>query len=116
MVRHWYRFFRVFSLILQHVLHLPMQAGAFSNPKLAILTAISSIVTVAIYGSSQAASTFAVAAVYLGNEATVKSSYEKSFEHWARYSLLILARLVSAGWVTVVATRCYWEWCLGARS
>jgi hypothetical protein len=94
--------FSVFSLILRHILHLPMQTGAFSNPKLAILTVISSVVTLAIYGCSQAASTAAVSSVYLGNETTVKSSYKISFEHWVRYPLLILAQLVSAGWVTIV--------------
>jgi hypothetical protein len=89
------------NLILRHSLQLPMQAGAFSNPELAISTVISSIMTIAIYGSSQAASTIAVSAVYLGRGATVKSSYEKSFGHWVRYPLLIMAQFVSAAWVTV---------------
>jgi len=89
------------ALILRHVLHLPVQAGVFTNSELAIFTVVSSIVTIAIYGSSQAASTSAVSAVYLGREATVRSSHEKSLEHWVRYPLLIMAQFVSAGWVTV---------------
>jgi hypothetical protein len=89
-------------LTLLHFLHLSAQTNDFFNPKLAIFAIISGILTLAIYGTSQAASTIAVSSVYLGRPATAKSSYQKSLEHWLRYPLLIIVQFLSAGWVTVV--------------
>ncbi|MGO4213236.1 glycerophosphoryl diester phosphodiesterase membrane domain-containing protein [Terriglobus sp. 2YAB30_2] len=83
-----------------------MVRASHSNTTYAVLlgvfTIVWSLVTLGVYGSSQAASTFAVSSVYLDRQVTVGAAYQESKKHWFRYPALIVVQFLSAGWVTIV--------------
>jgi hypothetical protein len=80
-----------------------------------VLTIVSAIITLVLYGITQAATTWAVSAVYLGETASVQSAYGVATKHWFRYTMIVLRQvwagfwlptvLISAGVVTQIVNR-----------
>jgi hypothetical protein len=63
------------------------------------LTAVSAIITLILYGITQAATTWAVSAVYLGEQASIKSAYFAAIHHWVRYTLIVLRQIWAGFWL-----------------
>jgi hypothetical protein len=74
--------------------------------KVQIITAImaiaSSVISLVLYGITQAATTWAVSAVYLDEPATIKSAYQTALKHWFRYTLIVLRQIWAGFWLPVV--------------
>ena len=60
------------------------------------------LVTLVLYGITQAATTWAVSAVYLGEPATIKAAYQIALKHWFRYTLIVLRQIYGAFWLPIV--------------
>lgn len=79
-----------------------VQAGAgFYRAQIfsAVLSLISGLISVVLYGITQAASTWAVSAVYLGEPASIKAAYTVAFRHWFRYTLIVLRQTWAFMWL-----------------
>ncbi|HUY82852.1 MAG TPA: hypothetical protein VMU92_14085 [Acidobacteriaceae bacterium] len=63
---------------------------------------ISAVLLIVLYGITQAATTWAVSAVYLGEEASIRAAYGVAFKHWFRYTLIRLRQLWAAMWLPMV--------------
>lgn len=66
------------------------------------LSVISILISTVLYGITQAATTWAVSAVYLGEPASIKSAYEVAFRHWFRYTVIVLRQTWAALWLPIV--------------
>jgi hypothetical protein len=66
------------------------------------LALVSSIISLILYGITQAATTWAVSAVYLGEPATIKTAYQTAARHWFRYTLIVLRQIWAGFWLPVV--------------
>ena len=65
----------------------------------AVLTLASSVITLVLYGITQAATTWAVSAVYLGEPATMGMAYSAAIRHWFRYTLTVLLQIWIGFWL-----------------
>lgn len=63
------------------------------------LALVSALVSMVLYGITQAATTSAVSAVYLGEETSIKASYAFAFKHWFRYTVIVLRQIWAAMWL-----------------
>lgn len=63
------------------------------------LVFVSGLISLVLYGITEAATIWAVSAVYLGEEASVKAAYSVAFKHWFRYTLIKLRQLWAAMWL-----------------
>jgi len=68
----------------------------------AALLGISAILSFVLYGITQAATTWAVSAVYLGEPATIKAAYKIAAKHWFRYTLIALRQIWAGFWLPVI--------------
>jgi hypothetical protein len=66
------------------------------------LTFAAVIISLVLYGITQAATTWAVSAVYLGEEASIKAAYSVAFKHWFRYTLIVLRQSWAALWLPFI--------------
>ena len=60
------------------------------------------VVSLVLYGITQAATTWAVSAVYLAEPATIKGAYEAALKHWFRYTLIVLRQIYGAFWLPIL--------------
>ncbi len=67
-----------------------------------LLSLVSSLISLVLYGITQAATTWAVSAVYLGEPATIKVAYRAALKHWFRYTLIVLRQIWAGFWLPVV--------------
>lgn len=65
------------------------------------LSVVSILISTVLYGITQAATTWAVSAVYLGETASIKSAYGVAFRHWWRYTIIVLRQTWAAIWLPV---------------
>jgi hypothetical protein len=56
------------------------------------------IISLILYGITQAATTWAVSSVYLGEPASVKAAYAAAGKHWIRYTLIVLRQILTGFW------------------
>lgn len=63
------------------------------------LTLVSAIIALVLYGIVQAATTWAVSAVYLGEAASIKAAFQIARQHWFRYTVIVLRQIWAAFWV-----------------
>lgn len=63
-----------------------------------LLALISIIISLILYGITQAATTWAVSSVYLGEPASVKAAYAVAGQHWVRYTLIVLRQILTGFW------------------
>jgi hypothetical protein len=68
----------------------------------ACLTLISTVISLILYGITQAATTWAVSAVYLGEPAVIKTAYQTALKHWFRYTLIVLRQIYGAFWLPIL--------------
>jgi hypothetical protein len=68
----------------------------------ALLTVGSMVISLVLYGITQAATTWSVSAVYLGEPATIKMAYQTAMKHWFRYTLIVLRQLWAGFWLPVL--------------
>lgn len=66
------------------------------------LALVSSLISMVLYGLTQAATTWAVSAVYLNEEASIKSSYGFAFKHWFRYTVIVLRQIWAFMWLPML--------------
>jgi hypothetical protein len=71
-----------------------LQGGAF-----VVLSLASSVLYFAVYGVTQAATTSAVSAIYLGDSTSMKLALRAVAARWARFFGISLWQLWSAGWI-----------------
>jgi hypothetical protein len=71
----------------------------------ASLTLLSLVISLVLYGITQAATTWAVSAVYLGEPAVIRTAYQTALGHWFRYTLIVLRQIWAGFWlpITLVA-------------
>lgn len=65
----------------------------------ALLSLISGLISMVLYGITQAATTWAVSAVYLGEAASIKEAYGIAFQHWFRYTIIVLRQVWTFLWL-----------------
>ena len=63
------------------------------------LAFVSIVVWLLLYGITQAATTWAVSSVYLGEPATIRTAYQTALKHWFRYTLIVLRQIWAAAWL-----------------
>ena len=81
------------------------QAGAavyLAQALISLLVFISSILSLVLYGITQAATAWAVSAVYLGESATIRTAFGVAFKHWFRYTLIVWRQIWAAMWLPLV--------------
>ena len=68
----------------------------------ALLTVASAVISLVLYGITQAATTWSVSAVYLGEPATIRMAYQTAMMHWFRYTLIVLRQIWAGAWLPVL--------------
>lgn len=66
------------------------------------LSLVSAVISMVLYGITQAATTWAVSAVYLGEAASIKAAYRVALRHWFRYTVIVLRQIWASFWLTFV--------------
>jgi MFS family permease len=66
------------------------------------ISLIAWLISMLLYGITQAASTWAVSAVYLGEAASIRAAYKVGFKHWLRYTLIVLRQVWAFMWLPFV--------------
>lgn len=66
------------------------------------LTLVSALISLVLYGITQAATTWAVSAVYLGEAATIRAAYGVAFRNWFRYTVIVLRQVWAFVWLPSV--------------
>lgn len=64
-----------------------------------ILSILAGLLSIVLYGITQAATTWALSAVYLGEAASIKTAYKVAFKHWFRYTLVVLRQVWAGMWL-----------------
>lgn len=64
-----------------------------------VLAFVAALASIVLYGITQAATTWAVSRIYLGEAASIKTAYKVGFQHWFRYTLVVLRQMWSAMWL-----------------
>jgi len=64
-----------------------------------VLSIVSGLISLVLYGITQAATTWAVSAVYLGEAASIKAAYGVAFKHWFRYTMIVLRQVWAFLWL-----------------
>jgi hypothetical protein len=67
-----------------------------------VLSLAGALIILVVYGITEAATIWAVSAVYLGEPASVKAAYRAAFKHWFRYTLVKLRQIWAAIWLPIV--------------
>jgi len=67
----------------------------------AALTLGSMVISLVLYGITQAATTWSVSAVYLGEPATIGTAYHAALKHWFRYTVIVLRQIWAGFWLPV---------------
>jgi len=67
-----------------------------------VLSIIGGLLALVVYGITEAATIWAMSAVYLGEPASIKSAYKVAFKHWFRYTLVKLRQIWTAMWLPMV--------------
>ena len=86
-----------------------LHPGAHPGPAFAraqilssVLSMVGGLISIVLYGITQAATTWAVSRIYLGDAASVKAAYRVGFQHWFRYTLVKLRQIWAAMWLPLV--------------
>jgi hypothetical protein len=66
------------------------------------LSAVAALISLVLYGITQAATTWALSAVYLGEAASMKAAYRVAFKHWFRYTVIMLRQVWAGIWLPTV--------------
>ena len=83
--------------------HAVVGAGVYqAQGVIALLLIVTWLVSVILYGITQAATTWAVSAVYLGEPASIGAAYRVAFKHWFRYTLIVLRQAWAVIWLPLV--------------
>ncbi|MBB6145042.1 hypothetical protein HNQ77_002998 [Silvibacterium bohemicum] len=81
-------------------IHAPHGADLYRGQILtASLTLVSVLISLVLYGIVQAATAWAVSAVYLGEAASIKAAFAVAGKHWFRYTLIVLRQLWAGFWL-----------------
>lgn len=63
------------------------------------LSLAAGLISMVLYGITQAATTWAVSAIYLGEAASIKSAYRAALKHWFRYTVIVLRQIWASFWL-----------------
>jgi hypothetical protein len=67
-----------------------------------VLEIVSLVITIVLYGITEAATIWAVSAVYLGDAASIRAAYGVAFRNWFRYTLVKLRQVWAGMWLPMV--------------
>jgi hypothetical protein len=67
-----------------------------------VMALLSSVISLILYGITQAATTWSVSAVYLGEPASIRSAYGVAGNHWFRYTLIGLRQIWAFMWLPLL--------------
>lgn len=92
------------ALRLALVAHPNGQAHANAAHNLALISygavsILAGLLSIVLYGITQAATTWALSSVYLGEAASIKAAYKVAFKHWFRYTLVVLRQVWAGMWL-----------------
>ena len=84
--------------------HVHVGTGAYYQAQayVALLLIVAWLISIVLYGITQAATTWAVSAVYLGEPASIGAAYRVAFKHWFRYTLIVLRQAWAVIWLFFV--------------
>lgn len=84
--------------------HVHAGAGFYATAQIVMLTlsGVAALISLVLYGITQAATTWALSAVYLGEPASMKAAYGAALKHWFRYTLVTLRQVWAGIWLPVV--------------
>ncbi len=68
----------------------------------ALMALLSAILSLVLYGITQAATTWSVSAVYLGEPASIGAAYSVAGKHWLRYTLIALRQIWAFLWLPLL--------------
>jgi hypothetical protein len=71
-----------------------------------ITSIVAGLISFAFYGITQAATTWAVSEIYLGNPAVLSTAWKSATAHWFRYILVVLRQYWSIFWLPAIAIGC----------
>ena len=83
----------------------PGQTGLgvlFGNPIFAVISVVSSVLYLAVYSVTQAATTSAVTSIYLGDPTSMEQSLKAVAWHWFRYTTIALWQIWSGAWIAFI--------------
>jgi hypothetical protein len=80
----------------------PGSGFARAETSVAVLSMVAGLISIALYGIVLAATTWTVSRVYLGEAASIKTAYQFAFQHWFRYTLVMLRQMWAAMWLPFV--------------
>jgi hypothetical protein len=66
------------------------------------LAVVAAVISLVLYGIVQAATTWAVSSVYLGETASLKTAFAKAREHWFRYTAIVLRQIWAGFWLPIL--------------
>lgn len=67
-----------------------------------VMALLSAILSLVLYGITQAATTWSVSAVYLGEPAAIGAAYSVAGKHWLRYTLIALRQIWAFLWLPLL--------------
>lgn len=67
-----------------------------------LLLLLAAVISLVLYGITQAATTWAVSAVYLGEPASIRAAYRVGFRNWFRYTLIVLRQVWAFMWLPIL--------------
>lgn len=79
--------------------HIPVNTHPITT---IVISIVALLIYVALYGITQAATTWAVSEIYLGNPATLRSAWSAAMARWFRYVRVTLRQYWSILWLPMV--------------
>jgi hypothetical protein len=64
-----------------------------------VMSLLAALISMVLYGITQAATTWAVSAIYLGETASIKAAYQAALQHWFRYTVIVLRQIWASFWL-----------------
>lgn len=84
-------------------LHAPVGAALYrAQAATVILALLAYLLALVVFAIAEAATTWAVSAVYLGEPASIRSAYKFAFRHWFRYLVIRLRQAWAVAWLPAV--------------
>jgi hypothetical protein len=90
------------SLSYTHVAGITAGTPFYRSIGLGLITVVGQILQFLAYGISLAATTSAVASLYLGRTAAIGSSMQAAMRHWGRYAGVVIMQFLVSCWPTLV--------------
>ncbi|MFZ0662689.1 MAG: hypothetical protein WAM66_08360 [Acidobacteriaceae bacterium] len=88
------------TLLAHQNVHVHAGSGLYwAQISSGVLLIVAGLISIVLYGITQAATTWALSAVYLGEAASIKAAYKVAFQHWFRYTMVVLRQVWAGMWL-----------------